>query len=102
MGKKKLLLTGGSGMVGQNFLEHPDITAFDILAPPSDELNLLDFSAVQAYLSKYKPDLVIHAAGKVGGIQANIQEPVRFLIENLDIGRNIVWSSYHAGINSFN
>jgi GDP-L-fucose synthase len=96
--KIRVLLTGGSGMVGRNFLEHPAIGEFDILAPQSNELNLLDNKAVEAYLREKKPDLVIHAAGRVGGIQANIREPVRFLMDNLDMGRNIVWSAHQAGI----
>jgi GDP-L-fucose synthase len=42
--------------------------------------------------------MVIHAAGKVGGIQANLREPIGFLVENLDMGRNVVLASYQAGI----
>lgn len=98
MSKKKILLTGGGGMVGRNLLEHPDIGEFDVLAPRSDELNLCNFNEVQAYLRAYQPDMVIHAAGKVGGIQANMREPVGFLLENLDMGRNIVWASRQAGV----
>ena len=85
-------------MVGRNLLEHPDIGEFDVLSPRSTELELRDFGAVQAYLVKHQPDMVIHSAGKVGGIQANIREPVGFLMENLDMGRNIVWASRQAGI----
>jgi GDP-L-fucose synthase len=94
----KILLTGAGGMVGKNFLEHPQINAFDVLAPRSKELDLRDFVAVQAFLDKHRPDIVIHAAGKVGGIQANMREPVGFLLENLDMGRNIVWGSRQTGI----
>lgn len=85
-------------MVGRNLLDHPAISEFDVLAPRSSELDLRDFAAVQAYLLKTKPDMVIHAAGKVGGIQANMREPVGFLMENLDMGRNIVWAAHQAGI----
>jgi GDP-L-fucose synthase len=85
-------------MVGQNLLEHTGITEFDVLAPRSHELDLCDFAAVQAYLNKHRPDMVIHAAGKVGGIQANMREPVGFLLANLDMGRNIVWASRQAGV----
>ncbi len=92
-------MTGGGGMVGRNFLDHPDRDEFDVLAPRSSELDLRDFDAVQAYLKKHQPDMVIHAAGKVGGIQANMREPVGFLMDNLDMGRNIVWASCQAGIN---
>lgn len=85
-------------MVGKNFLEHPQINSFEVLAPRSKELDLRDFAAVKAYLGKHCPDMVIHAAGKVGGIQANMREPVGFLLENLDMGRNIVWASRQKGI----
>lgn len=94
----KILLTGAGGMVGKNFLEHPRIDPFEVLAPRSKELDLRDFVSVQAYLDKHRPDMVIHAAGKVGGIQANIREPVSFLLENLDMGRNIVWASRQTGV----
>jgi len=94
----KILLTGAGGMVGKNLLEHPEIAAFEVLAPRSTELDLRDFAAVHAYLDKHHPDMVIHAAGKVGGIQANMREPVGFLLENLDMGRNIVWASRQTGV----
>lgn len=96
--KIRVLLTGGSGMVGRNLLDHPAIGEFDILAPRSNELNLLDGRAVEAYLREKMPDIVIHAAGRVGGIQANIREPVRFLMDNLDMGRNIVWAARSMGV----
>ncbi len=98
MSKKRILLTGGGGMVGRNVLEHPAIGEFEVFAPRSGELDLRDFNAVQAYLHKHQPDMVIHAAGKVGGIQANMREPVGFLMDNLDMGRNIIWAAHQAGI----
>ncbi|MDO9106959.1 MAG: GDP-L-fucose synthase [Methylovulum sp.] len=98
MSNIRVLLTGGGGMVGRNVLEHPAIGEFEVLAPRSGELDLRDFSVVQAYLRKHQPDMVIHAAGKVGGIQANMREPVSFLMDNLDMGRNIVWAAHQAGI----
>lgn len=85
-------------MVGRNLLEHSSIGDFDVLAPRRSELDLCDFAALQAYLQANKPDVVIHAAGKVGGIQANMREPVDFLLANLDMGRNIVWASQQAGV----
>ena len=98
MRKTKILLTGGGGMVGQNLLEHPAISEFEVLAPRSSELNLCDFNAVQTYVRQHQPDMIIHAAGKVGGIQANMREPVGFLMDNLDMGRNIVWAAHQAGV----
>lgn len=98
MGKATLLLTGGSGMVGRNILEHPLAGDWNILAPSSKELDLTDATCVDDFLSKHKPDLVIHAAGQVGGIQANMANPVAFLERNTAIGRNIIMASYNAGV----
>lgn len=98
MRKMRILLTGGGGMVGRNLLEHPAIGEFEVLAPRSSELDLREFHAVQDYLRKHQPDMVIHAAGKVGGIQANMCEPVGFLMDNLDMGRNIIWAAHQTGI----
>lgn len=98
MTKKRILLTGGGGMVGRNLLEHRAISDFDVLAPRSAELDLCDFEAVRTYLNKHQPDMVIHAAGKVGGIEANMLEPVSFLVENLEMGKNIVLASHQAGV----
>ncbi len=98
MSKTRVLLTGGSGMVGRNLLEHPAIRNYEIFAPCREQLDISDFVAVQRYVSKSQPELVIHAAGKVGGIQANLREPVGFMLENLDMGRNIVMACFQAGI----
>ncbi len=98
MSKMRILLTGAGGMVGQNLLEHPAISDFEMITPRSAELDLRDASAVQMYMHKHRPDMVIHSAGKVGGIQANIREPLGFLLENLDMGRNIVWAARQVGV----
>lgn len=94
----RIWLTGASGMVGHHFLGHPGTSVFQILTPSRSELDLLDYSAVLNYVSREQPDLILHAAGKVGGIQANMRTPVQFLLENLDIGRNVVAAAKQAGI----
>lgn len=86
----KIVLTGGHGMVGSNILEHPLAKDWEIIAPSSSELDLTDYDATLSFLKETAPDVVIHAAGRVGGIQANIDSPVDFLVTNLDMGRNIV------------
>ena len=85
-------------MVGRNFLEHPAVKDFEILAPSSAQLNLCNYASVYEALERFRPNIVVHAAGKVGGIQANIREPVGFLIKNLDMGRNVVLASHNLGI----
>ena len=96
--KKRIFLTGGSGMVGHNILEHPAAGQYEFFAPDIPELDLFNFGAVKTYIEKVKPDIVIHAAGKVGGIQANMAQPVAFLLENLDLGRNLVWAARQCGV----
>jgi GDP-L-fucose synthase len=94
----RILLTGGTGMVGRNLLEHPSLADLEVLAPSSQELNLCDFSSVLSYIERHKPEMVIHCAGKVGGIQANIRKPLEFLTDNLDMGRNIVLAARQKGV----
>lgn len=99
--KPLVLLTGGRGMVGQNILEHPMAERFHFLAPTSADLDLCDFAKVQNYISTYSPEFVIHTAGLVGGIQANMARPVDFLVQNLDLGRNVILAARNAGVKKF-
>ena len=85
-------------MVGRNILEHPAAKNYTFFAPTSRELNLLDRDAVRVALTKEMPDLVIHSAGLVGGIQANIANPVDFLLKNTDMGINVISSAASVGI----
>ena len=95
---KKILFTGGSGMVGRNFLQSSKIKDFNILAPSSKDLDLKDFKKLKKYLKRKKPDLIIHAAAKVGGIQANLNFPLPFLLENLEMGKNIILAAYETDV----
>ena len=85
-------------MVGRNILEHSESNKHIFIAPTSKELNLLDRDAVKASLSREMPDLIIHSAGLVGGIQANIESPVDFLLKNTDMGLNVISSAASVGI----
>lgn len=93
----KVLITGATGMVGRNLVETvPE--GIILLTPTRTEANLLDESSVKSYFSKHQPDLVIHCAGLVGGIQANISRPLDFFVQNLDMGRNVVLAAKACGI----
>ena len=87
---KKILLTGGSGLVGRNIQEHSSADKWEILTPSRKELDLTDLSSVSQWVKNHQPDIIIHAAGLVGGIKANIQDPVKFLDVNVSMGRNII------------
>jgi GDP-L-fucose synthase len=97
----KILLTGANGMVGRNILEIAKLHDHNFLSPSSTELNLLDSNSVRQYISTYKPDMIIHAAGIVGGIQANMAQPVKFLVDNMQMGLNILTAANASGITQF-
>lgn len=94
----RLLLTGAHGMAGRNILAHPAAQAWQILAPTRPDLDLTDYAATQRYLEAQAPDVVVHAAGRVGGIQANMAAPVDFLVTNLDLGRNVILAASKVGV----
>ena len=94
----KILLTGANGMVGRNVVAHPSAQQFAWLTPGRTELDLSDLNDVVAYVDTHKPDLVIHAAGLVGGIQANMAEPARFLVDNLQVGVNLIMACKTVGV----
>jgi GDP-L-fucose synthase len=97
----RILLTGSRGMVGKNIIEHRFAANHEILSPTSQELNLLDALNVRVYININKPDMVIHAAGIVGGIQANIEHPVKSLVNNMQMGLNILMASKSLGVKKF-
>jgi GDP-L-fucose synthase len=94
----KVLITGANGMVGRNLLAHPAADRYEILAPSSRELNLCNGTAVVAYLETHRPDGVVHLAAVVGGIQANIDEPVRFLAANTEMALTLFQAVRSLGI----
>lgn len=97
----KILLTGSTGMVGKNILSHPKKELYRFLTPSRNQLDLFDYQATINYIQKTKPDMIIHAAGKVGGIKANIADPYGFLFANMTIGFNLIQAARILGIRKF-
>lgn len=93
-----VVLFGGTGMVGHNVRDLAATRNVEIVAPSCRELDLRDGDAVLDFLRRVKPVMVVHAAGKVGGIEANMREPVAFLTENWDMGRNVLMAAREAGV----
>ena len=97
-----VLVTGGSGMVGKNLLEYlKEKTSCKVISPTSFEMDLLNYASVKENLLKYNPDIVIHCAGLVGGIQANIKKPFSFLSINMQMGLNLINLSIELKIKRF-
>ena len=95
----KLFISGHTGMVGsalvRRFQTVPGVT---LLLRTRSELDLVDQAAVQAFYAAEKPDAVIVAAGKVGGIHANSTYPAEFLYQNLAIATNNIHSAWKSGV----
>lgn len=94
----RVFLSGGAGLVGRNFLAAQPESGFEVWSPRRAELDLLDAHAVHDAMRQFMPDVVVHAAGVVGGIQANIRQPVRFLLDNLNMGCNLVNAARAVGV----
>ena len=99
--RRILLLTGGNGLIGRSIREHSLANNWSIIAPTRQELDLMDYRAVSGFLEKLKPETIIHAAGLVGGIKANIAKPVSFLDANLNMGRNVLMAARCCGTPNF-
>lgn len=88
--KSVILVTGGSGLVGgatARLARQRDYTA--VLAPSRAELDLADAGNVNEYFATHQPEFVFMCAAKVGGIQANLSDPVGFAVDNLKIELNL-------------
>ncbi len=76
-------------MLGSAIQEELYDFGYDFCAPSSKELDLLSIASTSEFITNYQPDSVIHAAARVGGIQANINDPYGFLTENLVMDSNL-------------
>ena len=98
----RILVGGGSGLVGGALLRRMRAEGFsNLLAPTHGELDLVDASAVDRYFAQSRPDYVFDAAAKVGGILANSTYPAEFIRSNLAIQLNLVESSYRYAVRKF-
>lgn len=94
----KIYVTGGSGLVGRNLIENSHLSKCNIIAPAHSELDLLNYDNVYTFVNKEKPDLIIHTAGQVGGIAANMADPYGFFSNNIIMGVNIVKAAKETGV----
>lgn len=85
-------------MVGRNVREHAEAAKWEVIGPARAELDLKDLSAVRAFVQQEKPDVVVHTAGRVGGIHTNASDPINFLIDNVDLGRNVIMTAFEEGV----
>ena len=96
----KVLLTGATGFLGQNLLPilQKDYETIGFKSADYDLRFPHDSSSLLSYI---RPDVIVHAAGTVGGIGANKQNPGKFMYENLIMGSNIIHAAMKAKISKF-
>jgi len=97
---RKIFIAGHNGMVGSAIHRFAIANNLGkkILTINKNKLNLLNKKKTFNYLKKNKPDIVFICSAQVGGIVANNQFPVDFLLNNLEIQNNLISGSYQAGI----
>ena len=95
----KVFVAGHRGMVGRALVRRLKTQGFaNVVTRERAELDLADESPVAKFFAAEKPNFVILAAAKVGGIKANNDFPVEFLLANLRIQNNVIRSAYEAGV----
>jgi len=91
---KKVWVAGHRGMVGSAVCRQLENEDCNIIKAGRDEVNLVNQAEVNDWMNAAKPDAIVLAAAKVGGIQANNNSPVDFLYENLMIEANIIHAAH--------
>ena len=103
--KDRIFVAGSTGMAGsaicRSFLKkgygHIDNGGM-LLRPSRKELDLLNLNSVKKWFIKNKPNIVVLAAAKVGGILANSEYPADFLLDNLKIQTNVIETAWEFGV----
>lgn len=94
----RIYVAGHRGMVGGAITRKLTARGVQVITRTHDQLDLTDQAAVAAFFAAEKPDGVILAAAKVGGIYANDTYPAEFIYENLMIEANVVHQAFRAGV----
>jgi GDP-L-fucose synthase len=95
---EKIFVAGHRGMVGSALIRALEAAGFSkLLKRDRSELDLGDSTAVTKFFQKEKPEVVIFAAAKVGGIKANNDQPVEFLLENLRVQNTVIAAAHESG-----
>ena len=97
----KVFVAGHRGMVGAAVCRRLATEPVDVLTAGRDELDLRDPGQTEAFFRRHRPDVVVFAAAKVGGIVANNTYPVEFLSDNVLMAVSSIQSAFNAGVDRF-
>ena len=96
-----ILVAGATGLAGSAIVRELTRIGKPVVGISSKDVDLLDRNATFNYLNKIKPNIVIDAAAKVGGISANNNFPVEFLSENIRIQTNLMDAAHSVKVENF-
>lgn len=95
----KIFVAGHNGLVGSALVRRLTRGGYDnLILRNRSELDLLDMVSVKKFFAETKPDVVILAAAKVGGIHANNTYPADFIYQNLTVQNNVIWSAFENNV----
>ena len=95
----RIYVAGHRGLVGSAIWRELERQGFkNLIGRTRQEVDLLDARAVQEFYAQTRPEFVFVAAARVGGIQANNQQPAQFLHENLQVQNHLIHGAYQAGV----
>jgi len=97
----KVVVAGSSGLVGTAVCNSFRKNGYEVIGLNRSVINLLNEKDTIDYFSDINPEIVIDAAAKVGGINANSLSPVEFLVDNIQIQQNLMRASYLAKVKRF-
>jgi GDP-L-fucose synthase len=98
LSEKRVFVAGHRGMVGSAIVRRLQSENCEVVTAPRERLDLRDAAAVKAFMTQERPDAVFLAAAKVGGILANSQYPVDFLLENLEIEIAVIKAAFETKV----
>jgi GDP-L-fucose synthase len=97
--KDKIYIAGHRGLVGSAIVRQLELRGFtNLIMRTHNELDLTNQAQVQSFFTQEKPDYVILAAAKVGGIHANNTYPADFIYQNMMIEANVINSAYESKV----
>lgn len=101
MGSARVLVTGAKGMLGSAISRKFTLEGLDVIELTREKVDLLDAESTFDFINRSKPNLIVHCAAVVGGIQASISMGSKYFIDNTRIDQSVLFASRKSEIENF-